>query len=165
MKSRRLNPLSRIAAVTFATDDCHPKFTRCVEKHRSLHQLLAILFHSPARLAQVDPLTSIALRSSDPLNGLGVRAGSLLTQESPLMDETAVLGIRCEFGFPFHDKHDTAVDAQARRATEPRTISSTGRRSGSEDTGSPRNPRISNSMPRRPKASGNWRIVVSGGSR
>lgn len=44
-------PLSRIAAVTFAADDCHPKFTRCVEKHRSLLQLLAIMFHSRARLA------------------------------------------------------------------------------------------------------------------
>lgn len=45
------DPLSRIAAVTFAADDCHPKFTRCVEKHQSLLQLLAILFHSRARLA------------------------------------------------------------------------------------------------------------------
>ncbi len=44
------DPLSRIAAVTFAADDCHPKFARCVEKHRSLLQLLAILFHSRARL-------------------------------------------------------------------------------------------------------------------
>ena len=44
-------PLSRIAAVTFAAEDCHPKFTRCVEKHQSLLQLLAILFHSRARLA------------------------------------------------------------------------------------------------------------------
>jgi LuxR family transcriptional activator of conjugal transfer of Ti plasmids len=45
------DPLSRIAAVTFAADDCHPKFTRCVERHRSLLQLLAILFHSRARLS------------------------------------------------------------------------------------------------------------------
>lgn len=45
------DPLSRIASVTFAADDCHPKFTRCVEKHQSLLQLLAILFHSRARLA------------------------------------------------------------------------------------------------------------------
>lgn len=44
-------PLCRIAAVTFAADDCYPKFTRCVEKHQSLLQLLAILFHSRARLA------------------------------------------------------------------------------------------------------------------
>ena len=44
-------PLSRIAAVTFAADDCYPKFTRCVEKHQSLLHLLAILFHSRARLA------------------------------------------------------------------------------------------------------------------
>lgn len=44
-------PGSRIAAVTFAADDCHPKFTRCVEKHQSLLQLVAILFHSRARLA------------------------------------------------------------------------------------------------------------------
>lgn len=45
------DPLSRIAAVTFAADDCHAKFARCVEKHRSLLQLLAVLFHSRARLA------------------------------------------------------------------------------------------------------------------
>jgi LuxR family transcriptional activator of conjugal transfer of Ti plasmids len=44
-------PLSRIAAVTFAAEDCHPKFNRCVEKHQSLLQLVAILFHSRARLA------------------------------------------------------------------------------------------------------------------
>jgi DNA-binding CsgD family transcriptional regulator len=44
-------PLSRIAAVTFAADDCHPKFARCVEKHHARLQLLAILFHSRARLA------------------------------------------------------------------------------------------------------------------
>lgn len=45
------DPLSRIAAVTFAADDCHAKFARCVEKHQSLLQLLAILFHSRARLS------------------------------------------------------------------------------------------------------------------
>lgn len=44
-------PLSRIAAVTFAADGCHPKFARCIEKHQALLQLLAILFHSRARLA------------------------------------------------------------------------------------------------------------------
>ncbi|MEQ1521845.1 MAG: LuxR family transcriptional regulator [Aestuariivirga sp.] len=44
------DPQSRIAAVTFAADACHSKFTRCVEKHHSLLQLLAILFHSRARL-------------------------------------------------------------------------------------------------------------------
>jgi LuxR family transcriptional regulator, activator of conjugal transfer of Ti plasmids len=44
------DPLSRIAAVTFAAGDCHAKFTRSVERHRSLLQLLAFLFHSRARL-------------------------------------------------------------------------------------------------------------------
>ena len=44
------DPSSRIAAVTFAADDHHAKFDRCVEKHRPLLQLLAILFHSRARL-------------------------------------------------------------------------------------------------------------------
>ncbi|MCC7482828.1 MAG: LuxR family transcriptional regulator [Hyphomicrobiales bacterium] len=44
------DPLSRIAAVTFAADDCHAKFARCIERHRSLLQLMAILFHSRARL-------------------------------------------------------------------------------------------------------------------
>jgi DNA-binding CsgD family transcriptional regulator len=44
-------PLSRIAAVTFAADDHHAKFARCVERHNSLLQLLAILFHSRARLS------------------------------------------------------------------------------------------------------------------
>ncbi len=45
------DPLSRIAAVTFAADDSPAKFTRCVERHRTLLQLLAILFHSRARLS------------------------------------------------------------------------------------------------------------------
>jgi len=45
------DPLSRIAAVTFAADDCHAKFARCVERHRSLLQLLAMLFHSRAQLS------------------------------------------------------------------------------------------------------------------
>lgn len=53
------DPLSRIAAVTFAADDCHPKFARCIEKHRSLLQLLAILFHSRARLT-LAPQRSVA---------------------------------------------------------------------------------------------------------
>ncbi|MBZ0216295.1 MAG: LuxR family transcriptional regulator [Fimbriimonadaceae bacterium] len=44
------DPVSRIAAVTFAADNGHVKFTRCVERHRPLLQLLAILFHSRARL-------------------------------------------------------------------------------------------------------------------
>jgi len=45
------DPLCRIAAVTFATDDCHAKFARCVERHGPLLQLLAMLFHSRARLS------------------------------------------------------------------------------------------------------------------
>lgn len=45
------DPSSRIAAVTFAADNDHAKFARCVERHQSLLQLLAILFHSRARLS------------------------------------------------------------------------------------------------------------------
>lgn len=43
--------LSRIAAVTFATGDCHAKFARCVERHGPLLQFVAMLFHSRARLS------------------------------------------------------------------------------------------------------------------
>lgn len=45
------DPSILIAAVTFAADDYHAKFARCVERHRALLQLLAIMFHSRARLA------------------------------------------------------------------------------------------------------------------
>jgi LuxR family transcriptional regulator, activator of conjugal transfer of Ti plasmids len=44
------DPLSRIAAVTFAADNNQAKFAQCIERHRPLLQLLAILFHSRARL-------------------------------------------------------------------------------------------------------------------
>jgi LuxR family transcriptional regulator, activator of conjugal transfer of Ti plasmids len=57
------DPSSRIAAVTFAADDQHAKFARCVERHQALLQLLAILFHSRARftLAPERSVTGIVL--------------------------------------------------------------------------------------------------------
>ena len=45
------DPMSRLAAVTFAADNDHARFCRRIEKHQSLLQLLAVLFHSRARLA------------------------------------------------------------------------------------------------------------------
>lgn len=53
------DPSSRIAAVTFAADDHHAKFARCVMRHQPLLQLLAILFHSRARLT-LAPERSVA---------------------------------------------------------------------------------------------------------
>jgi len=51
--------LTRIAAITFAAVDSDAKFARCVEKHGSLLQLLAILFHSRARLS-LEPERSVS---------------------------------------------------------------------------------------------------------
>jgi LuxR family transcriptional regulator, activator of conjugal transfer of Ti plasmids len=53
------DPLSGTAAVTFAADNCHLKFARRIERHQSLLQLLAILFHSRARLT-LAPERSVA---------------------------------------------------------------------------------------------------------
>lgn len=53
------DPLSRITALTFAADDCHANFARCIERHQSLLQLLAILFHSRARLT-LAPIRSVS---------------------------------------------------------------------------------------------------------
>ncbi len=38
-----------IAAVTFATDERHPKFQHCIDQHRHVLQLMAMYFHAHAR--------------------------------------------------------------------------------------------------------------------
>jgi LuxR family transcriptional activator of conjugal transfer of Ti plasmids len=44
------DPKCRIAALTFTADKRCGQFSRCVERHQSLFQLLAVLFHSRASL-------------------------------------------------------------------------------------------------------------------
>ena len=44
------DPQCRIAALTFAADQRCGSFTRCVERHQTLFQLVAVLFHSRAGL-------------------------------------------------------------------------------------------------------------------
>jgi LuxR family transcriptional regulator, activator of conjugal transfer of Ti plasmids len=40
---------ARVAAITFAADERHATFDRCIEMNRSVLQLIAIFFHSSAR--------------------------------------------------------------------------------------------------------------------
>jgi LuxR family transcriptional activator of conjugal transfer of Ti plasmids len=44
------DPLTGVAAVTFVADQHPRRFSRCISRHRSVLHLLAILFHSRARL-------------------------------------------------------------------------------------------------------------------
>ena len=57
------DPKCRIAALTLTADQRHGNLNRCVERHQSLFQLLAMLFHSQAslRLAPSRRICGIAM--------------------------------------------------------------------------------------------------------